>query len=123
MKKRKSKIVLLITIGFIITVFSTFSFLANNPSGHLTQAKQLLNEVDVSLGNDYKRDIASEVTTVRIISGVFIIVGLSMTGIGFRANSSVKKSKTCQYCAETINIDAVKCRYCGENLLENYDIS
>lgn len=119
MEKRKSKIVFLITVGVIITVISTFSFLANNPSGHLTQAKQLLNEVDVSLGNDYKRDISSEIATVRIVSGVFIIVGLSMTGLGFRANSLSKKTKTCQYCAETIKIEAVKCRYCGANLLNN----
>ena len=54
-----------------------------------------------------------------MFSGFLLVIGSMLFGFGTIQNTSatsVGGIRKCPFCAEAVNIEAVKCRFCGENL-------
>lgn len=71
------------------------------------------------IGAVHNLDLADKRRTHLMISGLLIVVGTVLFGFGSSQNSPTvptKNTRKCPFCAESVNIEAVKCRFCGESL-------
>lgn len=106
----------LIILGVIITIISLISYKKNDPSAESIAFSQSMNRLSTVLGVASKRDIASEYADKRKTSSTFIVFGLIMTGVGIVTMISTSGVKKCPFCAEGVNIDAIRCRHCGADI-------
>ena len=74
----------------------------------------LLMDTSVFSGSGYNRvnniGLMQQQQNVLIVSGLVVLIGFFMTK---NKNMDNSKTKKCLYCAESIKIEAVLCRFCG----------
>lgn len=104
----KKDVDMLMTAGLIILLVGIIALMAT-----------LFMDTSVSVNADtrvHNIGLMQRQQNFLIISGLLIVIGIALAIFSFINSGSPENTKKCPYCAELINEDAIKCKFCGSNL-------